>query len=266
MEADMSEAVIRSTCADFICRLVISQPGRRNAISYEMWRSLPSLVQAAEANDSVRVIVVEGDGPQAFSSGADISQFANQRAAGDSARAYEDAVACAMAALAGVSKPTVALIRGLAFGGGLGLAMCCDLRLGPANARFRIPAARLGIGYSFAGVELLVSRIGVSAAADILLSARVIDGREAERIGVLTKAWDAHAFEVAAKSYIDDLARNAPLTLRALKLALNECRKAPHERDKARMGALVDACMHSADYLEGQAAFRERRAPSFRGS
>ncbi len=136
MESDIPEAVIRSTCAGLICRLVISQPGRRNAISYEMWRSLPSLIQAAEANDSVRVIVVEGDGPQAFSSGADISQFANQRAAGDSASAYEDAVACAMAALAGASKPTVALIRGLAFGGGLGLAMCCDLRLGQQTRAF----------------------------------------------------------------------------------------------------------------------------------
>lgn len=262
----MSEAVIRSICADFICRLVISQPGRRNAISYEMWRSIPSLVRAAEADELVRVIVVEGEGQQAFSSGADISQFADQRSGGESARRYEDAVSCALKALTSASKPTVALIRGLAFGGGLGLAMCCDLRLGPANARFCIPAARLGIGYSFAGVDLLVSRIGVSAASDILLSARTFDGREAERLGVLTKAWDAAAFEDAVRSYIDDLAQNAPLTLKALKLALSECRKAPHERNEPAVAALVDACMHSSDYLEGQAAFRERRAPRFSGS
>ena len=262
----MSSAVIRSNCAGGVCRLVISQPGRRNAISYDMWRSIAFLVHAAEADATVRVIVVEGEGPQAFSSGADISQFADQRAGGASARSYEYAVASAMEALASASKPTVALIRGLAFGGGLGLAMCCDIRLAPENARFSIPAARLGIGYAFSGVELLVSRIGVSAAADILLSARTFDGREAERLGVLTKAWDAEGFEGAAKSYIDAMAQTAPLTLRALKLALIECSKAPHERDRAAVAALVDACMHSADYLEGQAAFRERRTPKFNGA
>lgn len=261
----MTGAEIKLSCADFVGRLVIAQPSKRNAISYDMWRSLPSLVEEAENSESVRVIVVEGEGAQAFSSGADISQFADQRAAGESARLYEDAVACAMTALTGASKPTIALIRGLAFGGGLGLAMCCDLRLAPANARFCIPAARLGIGYSFGGVELLVSRIGVSAAADLLLSARTIDGGEAERLEILTKSWNPETFESEARAYIEAIAGNAPLTLKALKLALSECRKSPRERNSKDVAALVDACMNSADYLEGQAAFREKRRPKFRG-
>ena len=261
----MSDAEIRYSSADGVARIVIAQPAKLNAISYGMWRSLPDLVQRGEDDSSVRVIVVEGEGARAFSSGADISQFADQRSAGEAARTYEGAVAAAMDALANTGKPTVAVIRGLAFGGGLALAMCCDLRLSATDARFRIPAARLGIGYAYAAVEALVPRIGLSAAADLLLTARTIGGCEAERLKVLSKVWEASAFEAEAAEYVRAIAANAPLTLRALKAALNECRKPPQERDRVRMDDLVQACMDSADYMEGQAAFREKRTPDFRG-
>ncbi|MFN3891324.1 MAG: enoyl-CoA hydratase [Beijerinckiaceae bacterium] len=262
----MSDAEIRYSSADSVARVVIAQPAKLNAISWTMWRSLPAVLRRAEAESSVRVIVVEGEGARAFSAGADISQFSEQRSAGESARAYEAAVAAAMDALANASKPTVAIIRGLAFGGGLALAMCCDLRLSTTDARFRIPAARLGIGYAFAAVEALVERIGLSAAADLLLTARTIDGREAERLKVLSKAWEPASFETEAAACVRAVAANAPLTLRALKAALDECRRPPQERDRVRMDDLVQACMNSADYLEGQAAFREKRTPNFLGS
>lgn len=262
----MSEASIERRDEDGVARLVLTQPAKLNAITFEMWTSLPGLIRVAEEDPRTRVIVVEGSGDKAFSSGADISQFPERRSAGEAARAYEEAVAGALDALADARKPTVALIRGLAFGGGLALAMCCDLRLASYAARLRIPAARLGLGYAFASVEALAGRIGIDAAADLLLTARTIDGREAERLGVLTKAWEPEVFEDSAGAYIGAIAANAPLTLHALKRALIECRKPPGERDRARMDQLVHACMDSADYLEGQAAFREKRDPNFRGA
>ena len=262
----MSDAFIDYVRAGAIARIVLTQPARLNAITFDMWASLPALVARAEADADTRVIVVEGAGDKAFSAGADISQFGEQRSAGEAARAYEAAVRVGLDALAGARKPTAALIRGLAFGGGLALALCCDLRLASTDARFRIPAARLGIGYAFASVEALVARVGLDAAADLLLTARTMNGSEAERLGVLTKAWPAGAFEAEARDYIAAIAANAPLTLHALKRALVECRKPPGERDRARMDELVDACMGSADYIEGQAAFREKREPRFRGA
>jgi enoyl-CoA hydratase/carnithine racemase len=237
-----------------------------NAVTFEMWESLPDLIARAEADEAVRVIVVEGAGSRAFSAGADISQFGDRRSAGGAALAYEAAVSGAMMALSNAQKPTIARIRGLAFGGGLALAMCCDIRLAAHDARFRIPAARLGIGYAFAAVEALVARIGVSAAADILLSARIVDGGEAERLGLLSKAWPPGSFEAEAQAYVVAVAGNAPLTLRALKSALNECLKPAAQRDRAGVDQLVHACMHSADYIEGQAAFREKREPRFTGA
>jgi enoyl-CoA hydratase/carnithine racemase len=262
----MSEPAIEYAVEGAVARLTITQPARLNAITLHMWRSLPGLVGRAEADASARLILVEGSGERAFSAGADISQFGERRSGDEAVRDYEAAVAAAMAALANARKPTLARIRGLAFGGGLALALCCDLRVGPANARFRIPAARLGLGYAFAGVEALAARIGVDAAADLLLTARILEGREAERLGLLTKCWEAEAFEVEAGAYIAGIAANAPLTLAALKRALIECRKVPAERDRVGADALVEACFRSADYAEGQAAFREKREPRFRGA
>jgi len=262
----MSEPAIVYTIEGAVARLTITQPARLNAITLAMWRSLPGLVARAEADGSARLIVVQGSGARAFSAGADISQFSQQRSAVEAVRDYEAAVAAAMAALANAGKPTIAHIRGLAFGGGLALALCCDLRLAAANARFRIPAARLGLGYAFTGVEALVARVGLDAAADVLLTARILEGQEAERLGLLTKCWTPEAFEAEADAYIAGIAANAPLTLAALKRALIECRKAPAQRDRAGVDALVEACFRSADYREGQAAFREKREPRFAGA
>ncbi|MBX9759394.1 MAG: enoyl-CoA hydratase/isomerase family protein [Beijerinckiaceae bacterium] len=262
----MAEAYIDYRRDGAIARLVLTQPAKLNAITFDMWAGLPALVAKAQDDAQTRLIVVEGAGHKAFSAGADISQFAGQRSAGETARAYEQAAGAALDALAQAQKPTIALVRGLAFGGGLALAMCCDLRIGASDARFRIPAARLGIGYSFANVEALAARIGVDAAADLLLTARTIDGNEAERMGLLSKAWPGDAFEAAALDYIEAIAANAPLTLRALKRALIECRKPPNARDALAVNTLVEACMNSADYIEGQAAFREKRPPRFRGA
>jgi enoyl-CoA hydratase/carnithine racemase len=231
-----------------------------------MWRAIPALVRQAEADIAVRAIAVTGSGDRAFSAGADISQFGEQRTAGEAAEAYEVAVADANAALAGAAKPTVALIRGICFGGGLALAMCCDMRLARADARFRIPAARLGLGYAFGNVRALVRRIGIDAAGELLFTAQIFDAAGALRLGVATRVLPADSFEADSEAFLAGLAENAPLTLMAVKRALIELSRPEAEQDGAAVDALVARCFASADYIEGQAAFAEKRTPRFRGA
>lgn len=258
-------ASVRYEVAGGLARLILDQPARMNAMTFDMWAAIPSLVAKADADAAARVIVVEGAGDKAFCAGADISQFGEKRTGAEATRAYDEAVSAGMAALAKTGKPSVAVIRGICFGGGFALALSCDIRLARADARFRIPAARLGIGFAYANTESMTRKLGVSAVADILLTARVLDVDDATRVGAVTKAWHPDTFEAEASAYLSAIAANAPLTLRAVKGALAELTKPEAERDRARAEALVAACFDSADYREGQAAFLEKRSPRFQG-
>ena len=261
----MSAATIRYEAADGIARLVIAQPAKMNAMSFEMWSMLPDCVARAEADPAVRAIVLTGDGECAFCAGADISQFGERRTGDEAVAAYELAVKAGNGALLNATKPTIAVIRGICFGGGLGLALACDLRFCAGGSRFRLPAARLGLGYPFSGVRLLAQKVGMPAAADIALSARILDAAEAERLGLVNKTWPAADFEAEIAAYLAQIAVNAPLTLQAMKRALLELARPEAEQDAAAVDALVQACFRSADYKEGQAAFRDKRDPKFLG-
>lgn len=256
---------VRYETENGIARLVLDQPQKMNAMSYEMWASLPGLVARAETDREVRAIVVAGEGGRAFCAGADISQFGEKRDSATETRAYDEAYLQGCAALVHAAKPTIALICGICFGGGFGLAMSCDLRLARADSRFRIPAARLGLGYAYEGVRMLVAKLGFGPASDLLLSARIIAGEEALRLGVVTALWGAESFEREASDYLARIAGNAPLTLRALKHALSELARPESERDIAAVEASIAACFSSADYREGQRAFKEKREPAFTG-
>jgi enoyl-CoA hydratase/carnithine racemase len=257
-------------CLDYaagggLATVTIDNPERRNAMTLGMWQALPDLVARAGDDPEVRAIVLTGAGDRAFCAGADISQFGEARGSEAAVGAYDRAVAEGDAALARAAKPTIAVIRGACFGGGLGLAMACDLRLARAGARFRFPAARLGLGYGYEGVRTLVRQLGHAVAADLLFSARIVEDAEAERIGLVNRLWPAACFEGEAAGYLAGVAANAPLTLMTAKRALAELTREEAERDRQAVAALVAACFRSADYREGQAAFREKREPVFRG-
>lgn len=258
-------ATIRSEVRAGVGRLVIDNPARRNAMTLAMWRALPGLVADLERDESVRVVVIEGAG-DAFCAGADISEFGEARSDGAAGAEYDALVREANRALFACAKPTVALIRGACFGGGVGLALACDLRVARADARFCVPAARLGLGYPADDVDLLVSRIGVDAAADLLFTARVLDAERARADGLVREVHDAASFETQAQALVQAIAANAPLTLAAAKAALLETRHPPQARDRERVAALVSRCMASADYVEGREAFAQRRPPRFRGA
>ena len=248
-----------------IAHITINRPAKLNAMTGAMWAALPELVTQAQSDETVRAIVVTGAGDSAFCAGADILQFGEQRGGEAEAGRYDGAYLAACASLAHADKPTVAVIRGICFGGGFGLAMSCDIRLAREDARFRVPAARLGLGYAYDGIAMLVAKLGQSAVADLMLSARILDSEEALRTGVISARWSEAAFEAGVEDYLANLAANAPLTMRAVKLALGELLKPEAARDIAAANAAVTDCQVSADYREGQAAFREKRLPVFTG-
>lgn len=262
---EMSAGAIRVDIRGAVCRIVLDQPSKLNAMNFDMWLALPEAVQRAEREPGVRVITLEGAGEKAFCAGADISQFGDKRTGTEATRAYDAAVAAGNEALFQCSKPTVALIRGIAFGGGLMLALTCDIRLAQANSRFRLPAGRLGLGYALSNITLMVQRLGMTATADILMSARILDASDAQRAGIATHVWSADEFEAHSDAYVQQIARNAPLTLKAMKRALVELSRREIDQDLTAVNTLVEQCFTSADYREGQAAFREKREPVFTG-
>ena len=248
-----------------IGRMTFNNPERRNAISLEMWQAMPVILDDMAADDAIRVIVVNGAGGKAFASGADISQFEKQRASKDAIAAYGAAVSKACAALSTVEKPTIAMIEGYCIGGGLLVALSCDMRIVSDKSRFGIPAARLGLGYKFDSVRPLVDLVGPTYAKEILFTARQFDADEAHQMGLVNRVLPGAALAGYVTDYAATIAANAPLTLLAVKKTIGEVLKDPDARDLALCQALTDACFDSADYTEGRRAFMEKRKPNFVG-
>lgn len=246
-----------------ILRIRIVNPARYNAMSLSMWETLgDSLVQASRRSD-LRLIVLQGEGDRAFVSGADISEFGAQRNDPSQTERYDRAVARAQNALTTSPVPTLASIQGVCMGGGMGLALACDLRYCNAAARFRMPAARLGLGYSRDGIKRMCDILGASRVADLFLTARTVDGAEAARIGMVHEVFPNVDFPELVQARIQAVAQNAPLTLRAARLAMRHVLGGAGAPDAQQVDDAVQACFRSQDYQEGQIAFREKRAPAF---
>ena len=245
--------------------IVLRNPARRNAVRLEMWEAIPRAVETAVADPSVRVLVLRGHGEEAFTAGADISEFTSRRGDAAGAAAYEATTVRAFDALMAVAQPVVAMIHGACVGAGLALAACADLRVAADDARIALPAARRGLGYHLSGVERLVELVGASAAAELFFTAGQYDAQEALRIGLVNRVVPKAELDAVAGRYLRDIARNAPLTLRAAKRAIAEVRRDAERRDVAAVERLIAACFESEDYAEGVAAFLAKRAPAFRG-
>jgi enoyl-CoA hydratase/carnithine racemase len=261
----MGEPCLRYDRLDAVACIRIDHPDRLNAMSFSMWQDLSKLVARAEADETVRVITLEGSGEKAFCAGADISQFNERRSDAIAVANYESIVSKGISALTNTGKPTVALVKGICFGGGFILALSCDLRFVREDARFRIPAARLGIGYAASNIELMLKKLGVGPTSDILMSARILATDEALRLGVASRVWSHEIFEEAVTEALKTIASNAPLTLKAIKRGIVELMKSEKDRNILAVDRSVSECFESDDYREGQAAFREKREPSFQG-
>jgi enoyl-CoA hydratase/carnithine racemase len=212
------------------------------------------------------VVVLSGAGDKAFVSGADISKFESERAGAEAVAHYNATTAGFYQKLTTFPKPTIAAITGSCVGGGVALAICCDLRVCGQGSRFGIPAARLGLGYGFAGLKRLVDVVGPAFAKEMFFTARLFSAAEAYEMGLVNRVQPDPEVAGYVADYARTIALNAPLTVDSVKAIVGEVLKDPAERDLARCAALVDACFASRDYIEGRRAFLEKRTPEFTGT
>lgn len=259
----MAELIVRREGA--VATVLFSNPAKLNAMTFDMWSALPGTLSALDADPGVRAIIVAGDGDKAFISGADISQFEKLRGTAEAQAEYNRAVEKGYLAPMQCSKPVIARIRGYCFGGGLGFAATCDLRICAEDATFRMPAARLGLGYSPTGVRRFMNVIGAANTADIFFTARKFGAQEALRMGFVSRVVPAAELERAVAGVCEMIAENAPLTVAAAKFAVQQALKDPAERDMATAVKMTEACFASADHKEGRQAFMQKRKPVFTG-
>lgn len=250
---------------DGIGWITFNQPERRNAMSLAMWTGLGLAAEAFQQDAGVRAVVLRGAGGEAFVSGADISEFEQHRADAAQKKTYDEVAARGHAGLAALDKPLIAMIEGWCVGGGLAIALAADVRLASANARFGIPAARLGLGYDYRGVAALARLVGPSAAKDLLFSARFLGADEALRLGLVNFVVEPERLEGEVAGYAARIAANAPLTVRAAKAAVQVFERYADDADTAPVAALVARCFDSDDYREGRRAFLAKRVPTFQG-
>ena len=237
---------------------------RMNSFTVDMWHQLPEVIDEVQARDDVRVIVLRGAGKKAFSTGADISEFSESRT-GDTIDAYDTLTQRAFDTVRNASKPTIAMIYGYCMGGGVLLALSCDIRLAADGSTFAVPAAKLGIGFRPDWIAALLGTVSPSHAKEMLFSGRIYHHGEAERVGLINEAVSGELLEHRTTDLAKTIAKNAPLTIYATKLAINAIASNPGGADYEALSALAEECYHSADYEEGRTAFIEKRPPRFQG-
>ena len=246
--------------------LIFNNPERHNAVSLDMWQSAQRILADFAADKSIRVVVLTGAGGKAFISGADISKFESERSSKEAIDRYNAEVDKANTAVYEFPKPTIAMIRGYCIGGGVGLALCCDLRICSDNSKFGVPAAKLGLGYGFKGIKKLVDLVGPSFAKEIFFTARQFTAAEALAMGLVNRALPGGELEKYVKDYAETISGNAPLTVNSVKFIVGETVKPESERNLKKCVDLVAECFASNDYKEGRQAFMEKRKPAFTGT
>jgi enoyl-CoA hydratase/carnithine racemase len=264
-EKSYADGKILQSVDDGVGVITFNNPDKRNAMSLEMWEGLGQALTDLRDDAAVRVVILVGAGSKAFVSGADISQFEQVRHNAEASEEYSSRSAAQRELLADYPKPTIACIRGFCLGGGMLVAMLADIRLASDNSQFGIPAARLGIAYSYDGLRQLVSLVGPSWARLLMYTGMRIDATEARRIGLLNRVLPDAELWGETMDIARSISANAPLAIQAAKITIAEILKDRADRDMEAIHAIGRSCMDSEDFREGRRAFMEKRKPTFKG-
>ena len=245
--------------------ITFNNPEKHNAVSIEMWDALEKILDEFRSSKEIRVIVLNGAGGKSFVSGADISKFDKERSSKDAVLSYNKRTQKVYELLETFPKPTIAMIDGYCIGGGLNLAVCCDIRICSEKSKFAMPAAKLSLGYPFSSIKRLFDVMGPGMAKHFMFTAEKISASEALACGLVQKLVSAENIETYVRDYALTISHNAPLTIKAMKQIGIEILKNPDERDLLLCEQLASACFDSEDYKEGRKAFMEKRKPNFNG-
>lgn len=246
--------------------LIFNNPDKLNAISLDMWEGMGTAMQQLEADAEVKVIVVSGAGEKAFIAGADVSKYEDERMGDNAQEHYAQTGWNSMMAMYNCSKTTIAAINGYCYGGGISVAVCCDLRIGSSTIQVAQPALRYGIGYRYKSLRLVTDIVGAAPTKELLLGGAVWDADDCLRKGFVSKVLPAGAeFNDYVKKTAERIAVGAPLTARQTKFSINTIVKDQDQRDLAKNEEMFLACYASDDYKEGIRAFAEKRKPVFTG-
>ena len=261
--SDATEHVLVAIEEPGLAIVTLNRPEKRNALSLAMWPRMGDIFRDLAANDDVRAVILTGAGGN-FSAGADISEFATVRNDAAQAASYGVSGAETSQLIRNYPKPIIAAVHGYGVGGGCGLALNCDFRVGDGTTRMGIPAARLGIVYGPDACRSLVQQVGLSNAKRILYSGKIFTADDALRFGLIDQIAPDSALD-GARALASEFVGNAPLTIRGSKRILSAIAR-NEERERAdELQALVDEAFNSEDYREGQRAFKEKRRPRFQG-
>src|SRR5262249_28525628 len=235
-------------------------------VSQEMWQLMPEYVSELTADDAIRVVILRGAGDQAFVAGADISQFKDRRRNMADEEEYRRISGRGQESLTTLTKPLLAMIHGYCVGGGVGIAVGCDFRIASDDASFGIPAARLGLGYHYHGMEKLMKLVGPAYTKEIFFTARTdFSAADALGMGLVNHVVPKAELETFTRRYADAIAKNAPLRIRSPTTTAQRLLRPPADRDLALLDKLMADCFNSQDYQEGVKAFSEKRRPQFQG-
>ena len=245
--------------------ITFNNPEKHNAVSIEMWDALVTLLNDVKNNQDIRVIVLNGAGGKSFVSGADISKFDKERSSKEAVLNYNKKTQMVYELLETFPKPTIAMINGYCIGGGLNLAVCCDIRICSQKSKFAMPAAKLSLGYPFSSIKRLFDIMGPGMAKHFMFTADRINADEALTCGLVQKLVPEDTLETFVKEYALTISKNAPLTIRAMKQIGIEILKNPDDRNLVLCEELASVCFDSEDYKEGRNAFMEKRPANFKG-
>jgi enoyl-CoA hydratase len=246
--------------------IVFDQPAKRNAINGAMWRAIAPAMAQFDSDREVRCIAFRGAGTEAFASGADISEFDEIRAQKASVAQYDELLDQVLHAIQDSRKPSVAMIYGFCLGGGLEVALACDLRYCGRSAQFGIPAAKLGLAYNVEGHKRLLDTVGHARAREIMFLGRRYNADEGFAMGLVNQVFHDGELESEVAGVITQLCANAPLAIANSKTVFEEYVKSSGAPDHERMARAIERCAKSDDYQEGRRAFMEKRKPIFKGA